>query len=490
MSKKNNKLWSLVALVLLVVIVAVPCGFALSSCSLFSTVSVESITKTGSSGLVDVYTIKFTDGSSTTFTVTNGSDGADATSPTITEIWEAYNEQYPDATLTYAEFLSLYFSGTAQYSSTSVVADILNSTLKVYTKFVENPSSSNKLTKTDYVFYTGAAVIYKMDTAQNGYTYLITNYHVCYDNDANVIYNATKLPLSIYGYLYGSEDEPCRTSKLTSDGFTTYDYGDYGIELEYVGGSITQDIAILKVETSKILAINSSAKAVTVATGYSVGETAIAVGNPEGCGISVTKGIVCVDSETIELSDIDGTERNYRVMRIDTAIYGGNSGGGLFNCNGELIGIVNAGHTEDQNINFALPIDQVVAAADNLLYYYLTTSQASTLSGVTIGITTTETNSKYVYNPETCSGQIEADATIVSVTGGSIAQSLGLAKNYVINAIIINEIEHTIIRDYQIDTYLLTCRVGDSISFAYTDASGNSGTTQTYTLKSDDINAL
>ena len=31
-------------------------------------------------------------------------------------------------------------------------------------------------------------------------------------------------------------------------------------------------------------------------------------------------------------------------MRIDTALYSGNSGGGLFNCDGELIGITNAGN--------------------------------------------------------------------------------------------------------------------------------------------------
>lgn len=53
---------------------------------------IESITKTSSNGLVDTYTIRFTDGSTTTFTVTNGSDGekgeqglpgTDGTTPTV-----------------------------------------------------------------------------------------------------------------------------------------------------------------------------------------------------------------------------------------------------------------------------------------------------------------------------------------------------------------------------------------------------------------------
>lgn len=47
-------------------------------------VGIESIAKTGSSGLVDTYTITLTDGSTTSFTVTNGTDGQDGFSPTIT----------------------------------------------------------------------------------------------------------------------------------------------------------------------------------------------------------------------------------------------------------------------------------------------------------------------------------------------------------------------------------------------------------------------
>lgn len=42
-------------------------------------VGIESITKTGTVGLVDTYTILYTDGETTTFTVTNGSDGQDGT---------------------------------------------------------------------------------------------------------------------------------------------------------------------------------------------------------------------------------------------------------------------------------------------------------------------------------------------------------------------------------------------------------------------------
>lgn len=45
---------------------------------------IATITKTGSSGLVDTYTITFTNGQSAVFTVTNGEDGTDGVSPTVT----------------------------------------------------------------------------------------------------------------------------------------------------------------------------------------------------------------------------------------------------------------------------------------------------------------------------------------------------------------------------------------------------------------------
>lgn len=48
-------------------------------------VGIQSITKTGTSGLVDTYTITYTDGTSTTFTVTNGEDG----SADIVTSWES-----------------------------------------------------------------------------------------------------------------------------------------------------------------------------------------------------------------------------------------------------------------------------------------------------------------------------------------------------------------------------------------------------------------
>ena len=117
----------------------------------------------------------------------------------------------------------------------------------------------------------------------------------------------------------------------------------YGISAEYIGGSLTYDIAVLKITDSEIYSESIAKKAELADRTVFAGETAIAIGNPEADGISSTVGVVSVDSEYLTMTGADDvTEVTFRVMRIDTAVNSGNSGGGLFNDQGELIGIVNA----------------------------------------------------------------------------------------------------------------------------------------------------
>ena len=219
----------------------------------------------------------------------------------------------------------------------------------------------------------------------------MTNYHVIYDSKADADLNGGMTARQVYCYLYGSEDTPVQKETGRTDsngnpiyetdenGCIVYDYGDYGVKCDIVGGSIEKDLAVLRAKTSELKNINPDIKAVTLAEDYYVGETAIAIGNPENEGISVTKGVVSVDNEYITLS-IDGTKRAYRSIRMDTALYGGNSGGGLFNAEGKLIGICNAGDSTDQNINYAIPLDIVKGTVGNILYYLTTTAKRNRLS--------------------------------------------------------------------------------------------------------------
>ena len=234
-----------------------------------------------------------------------------------------------------------------------------------------------------------------------------------------------------------------------------------------MGGSVTSDIAVLRAETKDIAAINADAKAVTLASDYHVGETAIAIGNPEGKGLSVTQGVISTENEQITLN-IEGTTRSYRSLRIDTPLYEGNSGGGLFNADGELIGITNAGNSEDQNINYAVPLEIVKGTVENILHYYNDGDSSTTgASKITLGVTVTTQNSKYVYDASSGYGSVQEEVIVNSVTAGSIAETLGLQANDKIVSLFINDTEYTINRSFRISDLILTMRENDIIKVKY-----------------------
>ena len=196
-----------------------------------------------------------------------------------------------------------------------------------------------------------SGIIYQLER-DKGNAYILTNYHALHHGDG-VDENGRAHTIKLY--LYGQESE------------------QYAIDATYVGGSMLYDFAVLRVEGSEVLK-NSHAIPATFADSEEVEvlDWAIAVGDPEGLGMSVTSGMICVDSEMLDMTGADGRTRiTVRVMRIDVAINEGNSGGGLYNENGLLIGMVNAKRTgaEVDNIAYAFPSNLVKLLADNVIYH-------------------------------------------------------------------------------------------------------------------------
>ena len=251
----------------------------------------------------------------------------------------------------------------------------------------------------------GAGVIYKLDKAM-GDAYIITNYHVVYDADA-LTYN--NIADSIGIYLYGME------------------YSDYKIEAKYVGGSMTYDIAVLKVTDSELLR-TSAVRAVELADSSDVRalDTAIAIGNPASSGISVTKGCVSVVSEYLEMIAPDNhTTVEYRVMRIDTPVNSGNSGGGLFNSDAKLIGIVNAKENDSslENMGYAIPSNLAVYVAENIIRN-CDGNASEQVKKCVIGMMITLSDIKTEYNTETGVIDVIETAVIQEISTGSIAESV------------------------------------------------------------------
>ena len=217
---------------------------------------------------------------------------------------------------------------------------IVRCNFAVYNEFLSS-------TRTELV--NGSGVIYTLDR-EAGDAIIITNYHVVYYKDA---LTADKISDDINLYLYGMEAE------------------QYKIKAEFIGGSLTEDIAVLRVSGSDVIK-NSCALSVNIGSSAaaSVTDRVLAVGNPEGDGFSVSDGIISVNDETIQMTAADGrTAISIRVMRVDCGINQGNSGGGLYDAEGRLIGIVNAKKTgsEIDNIGWALPIDRVKNLVENIL---------------------------------------------------------------------------------------------------------------------------
>lgn len=458
--------------IILFVLLLVP-AFLLGSCSLNTgtsdVVSVVSIEKTGSDGNGDVYTVTYSDSTTSTFTVQNGQDGEDGEDLTLDDIYaSAVANGY---TGTYWQFLQEYLSVTIEDNLVTVATSkALLSTVSIYAQFpvvteVGSMFSSQTSEVKSTTVSAGSGVIYDLNS-ETGEAYIITNYHVVYNSDSET---ENKIGSEIYTYLYGSEyDVQFETDsygnyEYGSDGYPLVDYGDSALECEYVGGSMVYDIAVLKV-TDDIFKTGDY-RAADVADSYSVGETAIAVGNPEAEGISVTSGVVSVDSEYITMTGADDqTTIAFRVMRIDTAVNSGNSGGGLFNDSGELIGIVNAKVTDDsiENIGYAIPVDLVVKVADNLIYNY-EENGLSTVGKLYLGISLKTSNSSAYFDEDTATTKIKEDVYVETVEDGSYAESLGFEAEDEILSVEINSDTTEINRMYELVDSLLNARVGDQI---------------------------
>ncbi|MHC5064317.1 MAG: S1C family serine protease, partial [Planctomycetota bacterium] len=99
-----------------------------------------------------------------------------------------------------------------------------------------------------------------------------------------------------------------------------------------------------------------------------VGETVIAIGNPQGHANTVTVGVLSAVDRAINVRTPDRQVRRYRgLLQTDAAINQGNSGGALLDITGRLIGINNAMAMGAENIGFAIPVNTVRRVFEDVL---------------------------------------------------------------------------------------------------------------------------
>tara|TARA_Y100001958_G_C21200553_1_gene527284 strand:- start:480 stop:1673 length:1194 start_codon:yes stop_codon:yes gene_type:complete len=137
--------------------------------------------------------------------------------------------------------------------------------------------------------------------------------------------------------------------------------GDKEYKANIIGKDPLSDIAVLQIE--------SNDKFIPVKFGNSdkarIGDWVIAIGNPFGLGGTVTSGIVSARNRSLGLS------RYEDFIQTDASINQGNSGGPLFNMDGDVIGINTAilGQSGSIGIGFAIPSNSAKVVVDQLLKY-------------------------------------------------------------------------------------------------------------------------
>ena len=127
-----------------------------------------------------------------------------------------------------------------------------------------------------------------------------------------------------------------------------------------VGGDALSDIAVLKISGSGF-----SAASYGNSDELSVGDLAVAIGNPLGkLGGSASVGIISSLNRELE---VEG--KTMTLMQTDASINPGNSGGGLFDGEGNLIGIVVAksSGSDIEGIGFAIPINNAASIAKEII---------------------------------------------------------------------------------------------------------------------------
>ena len=201
-------------------------------------------------------------------------------------------------------------------------------------------------------------------------------------------------------------------------------------EATIIGSDESNDVALLKVDATGLqpVSIGDSDQVV-------VGEQVIAIGNPLGeLTFSMTAGYISALDRAI---NTDGTPIN--MLQTDAAINSGNSGGPLFDMNGNVIGITTAKYsgstssgTSIEGIGFAIPINDAMTIVNDLMTYGYVTGQA--YLGVLVDDLDSLTARYY---------SLPLGVYVASVTEGSCADAAGVQPADIITGL----------GDYTVESY-------------------------------------
>lgn len=289
-------------------------------------------------------------------------------------------------------------------------------------------SSSNDSDSSDLQTASeGSGVIYKK---QGGTAYIVTNNHVVAGSNALQV--------------------------LLSDGTK--------LTATLVGTDEQTDLAVLKVDSSKVSEVADFADSSKIEPGQSV----LAIGSPLGSeyATSVTEGIISATKREVDATDESGNSLGKAtVIQTDAAINPGNSGGPLVNLAGQVVGInsmklaSSSDGTSVEGMGFAIPSDTVVSIINELEKNGKVERPALGVTMVDLSNVSTSDQASVLNLPTSVSGGV----VVMGTTDGSAAAEAGLKKYDVITKIDDTDITGSgDLRDA-----LYKHKVGDTIKITY-----------------------
>lgn len=370
---------------------------------------------------------------------TNGNDGEDGEDAISSyKMWE---EAFAngDTTLSYTEWVienfDIEFDGEKYVINKNLlsVLEIKSFTTERNLKFNESARSS------------GSATLYEID--DNGDAYFVTNYHITNNSTNNGVYPYYRL-------------------EFYQDSF-------YYMQAEYVGGSSTYDLAVVKVDAENFLSDRNATPVTFADEPATAGTSVFAIGNTKGNGINISVGgVIDIASEDVSIT-VAGNTCNHRVIRHDAYIINGNSGGGLFDYNGNFIGITNGGDSQDGTIKYAIPADLVQKVADQLIENFKADATSHNLKKAVLGIETSVVATTSAYNPATELVEVKDIIRITNVASGSPFEQIlseEMGDKDMLTGVILNGIEYELSRGYMLDELMLTANINDTVSLILTNS--------------------
>lgn len=188
---------------------------------------------------------------------------------------------------------------------------------------------------------------------------ILTNHH-CVDRNIRTVSRDVTDENGKISSIKEQKLDPVDVVQVSYSGHETVGSSTYVAEI--VAHQKNRDLAVLQLRAESI---PHSIFSPILPEGESVirGETVWAVGNPAGLDATVTSGIISSVTRTFQFPWAENED--LPMIQTDVGIFGGNSGGALYNADGVLVGVPAAGHRQATHLGLAIPTSIVWEVLSN-----------------------------------------------------------------------------------------------------------------------------